>query len=123
MTDHCLSRLSLPLLNLQKGWAKGCHHNFLDTSLITYKDKKSISTKKAMEYTTTTAVNDYFKLFYWALPLNQDPQPDNPLPVTDDALSEAELVVKAAIIKQMSNVSVWLGYLERCHLTRFLGYS
>lgn len=76
-----------------------------------------------MEYTTTTAVNDYFKLFYWALPLNQDPQPDNPLPVTDDALSEAELVVKAAIIKQMSNVSVWLGYLERCHLTRFLGYS
>ncbi|PBK62351.1 hypothetical protein ARMSODRAFT_1024952 [Armillaria solidipes] len=56
-------------------------------------------------------VNEYFKLFYWALPLNQDPQPDDPLPVTDDGLSEAELEVKAAIIKQMSNaIPKWLDY-------------
>ncbi|KAK0211424.1 hypothetical protein IW262DRAFT_1301751 [Armillaria fumosa] len=58
-----------------------------------------------------TAVNNYFRQFFWALPLNQDPHDDDPPSITDDELSSAQYEVKAAVVKQMGNVILkWLEY-------------
>ncbi|KAK0476552.1 hypothetical protein EDD18DRAFT_1366259 [Armillaria luteobubalina] len=69
---------------------------------MTYNDKKNIGSKKANKYATTTVVNEYFQHFFWVLPLNQDPESDDP-PFVDDAyLSEEQLAVKA--------IPKWLDY-------------
>ncbi|KAK0494229.1 hypothetical protein EDD18DRAFT_1107261 [Armillaria luteobubalina] len=102
---------TLPLPNLAKGWAKGERLVYLEQTVMTYNDKKNIGSKKANEYVTTTVVNEYFQHFFWALPLNQDPESDDP-PFVDDAyLSEEQLAVKVAVIKQMSSaIPKWLDY-------------
>ncbi|KAK0219927.1 hypothetical protein IW262DRAFT_1461077 [Armillaria fumosa] len=102
---------SLPLLNLRKGWVKGARTTFLEQCLIVFREKKSINAKRATEYTYTTAMNDYFRQFFWALPLDQDPHDDDPPPITDDELSSAQCEVKAAVVKQMGNaIPKWLEY-------------
>lgn len=72
---------------LQKGWAKGARCLFLDQCLIVYIEKKATNVKKASEYANSTVVNEYFVLFYWALPLDQDPHPDNPVRIADEDLT------------------------------------
>ncbi|KAK0493811.1 hypothetical protein EDD18DRAFT_1356290 [Armillaria luteobubalina] len=63
------------------------------------------------EFTNTTAVNEYFREFFWALPLHQDPHNDDPPPVADKELSNTQHEAKAAIVKQMSNaIPKWLEY-------------
>lgn len=99
------SRPSLPLLNLQKGWAKGARNNFLMERLVIYNEKKVTSTKLAIAYMTLDVVNDYFAKFFWALPMSQDPHEDDPSVIPDDGLSEAEKEVRGAIMRQMGNVS------------------
>ncbi|KAK0500186.1 hypothetical protein EDD18DRAFT_1349024 [Armillaria luteobubalina] len=93
------------------GWAKGKHLVYLELSVATYNEKRVISSKKANEYATTTVVNEYFKWFFWVLPLNQDPESDSPAFVDDAELSEEQLTVKVAVIKQMSTaIPKWLEY-------------
>ncbi|KAK0444174.1 hypothetical protein EV421DRAFT_1903282 [Armillaria borealis] len=94
-----------------KGWAKGEWRTFLDQKVMPYNDKKVIGVKKANEYATTTVVNEYFIRFFWALPLYQDPHSDDPPFVNDAELTEEQLAVKVAIIKQMSSaIPKWLDY-------------
>ncbi|KAK0499316.1 hypothetical protein EDD18DRAFT_1349495 [Armillaria luteobubalina] len=93
---------TLPLPNLVKGWAKGKHLIYLELSVATYNEKRVIGSKKANKYATTTIVNKYFKRFFWALPLNQDPESNDPAFVDDAELSEEQLAVKA--------IPKWLEY-------------
>ncbi len=99
------SRPCLPLLNLQKGWAKGTRNEFLTERLVIYNEKKVTSTKLAIAYMTLDVVNDYFTKFFWALLMNQDPHEDDPTLVPDDKLSKAEEEVRGVIVRQMGNVS------------------
>ncbi|KAK0500829.1 hypothetical protein EDD18DRAFT_1101819 [Armillaria luteobubalina] len=102
---------TLPLPNLIKGWAKGKRLIYLELSVATYNEKRVIGSKKTNEYAMTTIVNEYFKQFFWALPLNQDPESDDPAFMDDAELSEEQLTVKVAVIKQMSTaIPKWLEY-------------
>ncbi|KAK0497781.1 hypothetical protein EDD18DRAFT_1351586 [Armillaria luteobubalina] len=102
---------SLPLPNLRKGWAKGARATFLEQCVVRLREKKGLNPKRAAEFANTTAVNEYFREFFWALPLHQDPHNDDPPPVADEELSNTQRGAKAAIVKQMSNASPkWLEY-------------
>ncbi|KAK0474033.1 hypothetical protein EDD18DRAFT_1368319 [Armillaria luteobubalina] len=102
---------SLPLPNLRKGWAKGAQATFLEQCVVWLREKKGLNPKRAAEFANTTAVNEYFQEFFWALPLHQDPHNDDPPPVADEELSNTQHGAKAAIVKQMSNaIPKWLEY-------------
>ncbi|KAK0475609.1 hypothetical protein EDD18DRAFT_1115981 [Armillaria luteobubalina] len=102
---------SLPLPNLRKGWAKGARATFLKQCVVRLREKKGLNPKRAAEFTNTTAINEYFREFFWALPLHQDPHNDDPPPVADKELSNTQHGAKVAIVKQMSNaIPKWLEY-------------
>ncbi|KAK0431003.1 hypothetical protein EV421DRAFT_1912300 [Armillaria borealis] len=74
-------------------------------------EKKTTSSKQAIVYANLNVVNEYFDKFYWALPVNQDPHEDDPPRVSDKELTEEQMEVKGAIVKQMSNaLPKWLDY-------------
>ncbi|PBK66206.1 hypothetical protein ARMSODRAFT_1021796 [Armillaria solidipes] len=100
---------SLPLPQLRRGWAKGKRRDFLDDELPEYSLKRALG-PKAVADCVVTAVNKWFHLFHWCLPVDRDPSPADVFP-DDEQLSQEDFDIKAAVINQFSTaIKNWLDY-------------
>ncbi|KAK0432717.1 hypothetical protein EV421DRAFT_1719293 [Armillaria borealis] len=102
-----MSRPTLPLPQLQRGWAKGEWQTFLHAELPPYAQKCALGPKPAAEC-MATVVNKYFVLYHWCLPLNQEPNAHDVFPDNED-LTDDELESKTVVINQIGTaIKNWL---------------